>query len=781
MSSNQTNGYDIVVEIDSQELNEQLSIMFADGRLPTEINESYDTTEIHLMFDTPSMDFDTNTPNGINIHLPFSSSSIAIAGAPVPLSGLYGVIDITSTVTTGSPNNTNSQCVFVDFRSGVNSINVTLSDETRATLESLGVDSNAIESTLETRMQDRLKQDIKYIRLSPDIAKNEPPLNMYDMDVAVINLPNTVSQDVLAMLIRTSSTTQGNSSGFTTSLIPSGQHTVLVFNSNYLIKAICPYIASELGIDISNFECPCDLKHSVDIRADGRDAKLTSLNVSVVDNFIRVKGEVKASGKGWKAKGEFETRVYPAISNGEIVFNSVPFSSSVDVDLEWWAYIASIAVGGILGGIMGAIIVGIACAIIEAVASSLAGGALSESVESDAVGGIPLGPIGEDLNLQTVLLDDFILSGTPIRSIEMPVAAADIVSFDNNQLLNLDNGSQMAVGEIDLYGYMPMSNTTAVSAVIQGVALGSRGYDISFRSGGIGPTNGAYLTPMWEAIFEQISPVDLENLQAQMTDSCFIGIADIPVGSVVGGPGMPANYLMLAVRTNEGRYAKCAVARTPANTVLFRYVTYDRPTPSLRVKRVDTGFAPPGAGAAPVTRTYEAIPTLLAYPLSYTWSLGGNSIQGTGTVTIYGCDFAYKITSNLCELTGAANTFARKIWLCATCLDSRGIKVQSCLDLGLSDRLAEWLVFEKLNRLMELIRWINDKLPEIDTDIDPRNGRPVPPILVKGVHLFDLTPLSIIKNGLPSNIVNMKPSVDKPRIVMNWDVEFRRALKEGMK
>ena len=779
MSGNQTHGYDIVIEVNVQELNEQIAIMFADGRLPIEINRTSPLGEMHLIFDTPLLDFETDIPNGINFHQPFSNSTLTLAGAPAPFTGLSGEFHITDNLSIGQGDDT--RYVRVDFTDGIHDVQVVLSDDTRTTLQSSGIDPDLVEEAFKNAIPTALAEDIGEIRLTPELDRFEPPLNLYDMDIAVINDPNSLNGDVLALLIRTSAATNGDPAAFNTSLIPSGQNSALIFNSDYVIGLICPQIANQLGIDPSKFDSSCGLKSAVNISAGGKTAKLTSLGLKIVNDYIRVRGKVIKSDTGWDAEGTFEIRVYLVIENGELTFKSELVSSDIDVSLEWWVWLTAIAIGAIIGGIIAGIVGAVVGAIIAAFLTAVVKAIVVESITGDMEIGpediaLPIGPIGGDLNLQTVLLDDLLLAGSAIRIIQMPIKQSDLLTFEGFRDINLDTGFHQSIASLQYHTLYKFYPTQAAQPIFPGT---NTGFDISFRAGGIQPVFGASLTAMPMTIFEQISPVDLENVQNQMSNSIIVPWNEIPEGFVTGGPVLPENYLVLVVRTNEGRYAKCAVSRMPDGRYQFRYITYDRPVPAVWIEYIFNSSV--DVEEARLVTTYKAKHSLMAYPVTTQWSLGGRILDGVGIVTLEGVEFQYEVEGNRCTIKTDRKWGG--LLLCATCTDSRGIKIRGCRDLGQIESYRQKYQFELLSRLTDLGYWLKEKFPDVvDPGLDPTSPDPSPlPTLLEGLKLSDLTPSALIEKGFLGNLLGFRPSMENPDIVYTWRQDFNRALEVEMK
>ena len=585
---------------------------------------------------------------------------------------------------------------------------------------------------------------------------------------------------MLTLLIQTSGGANGNASAFNSIIIPSGQHAVLMLSSGYLIRLICPKVADNLGIERNNLSKPSRLSSAVDIEVNKRDVKLESFSVKVIKDYIQAKGKITDSGFGWDAEVGFEVRLFPELKNGELHFRTKELEPKVDIDIEWWVWLTSFAIGGIIQGIIGSIVAVIVVAITEGIADAILTSKTEDSFDLEIEDNpIPFGPIGTDLNVQSIVLDDFLFSGSVIRSIEMPIKRSDILVFDGYRSIDLDTGASLHTAQPELYNYVYGSPVLVRPAV----PLGQPGYDIGFVAGEIKPLNAASIATMYGAVFEQVSPSDLENVQMQMSNSAAIPYSEIPVGFVTGSPAIPEDYIILAIRTNTGRFSKCAVSQNPSGSIQIRYVTYEKPLPAVNVIFVNIV----DANGQLLELIYKAEPRLMAYPMTFEWRIGTKKLQGNGSVTIGQHYFEFTVDGKICKLKLKSEAFGKHHYLSVTCTDSIGMIKTGSIEIGVVELKKPEYDLELFSRFMEIGDWIAEKIPgiprsEADMGLGGRKPHPEPlPQLIKSLKLSEITPNALVCDGTLGNFIGLIDSPNGPNISKNWDMEFRAAIERGMK
>ena len=121
-----------------------------------------------------------------------------------------------------------------------------------------------------------------------------------------------------------------------------------------------------------------------------------------------------------------------------------------DVDLEWWVWLAGLALGGLFGGIIGVIVAAIVLAITESVLDGVANSLISSGISGSlgSFASIPLGPIGSGLSMSAIVLDDLELRGSIVRMPGVPVrnqgGRYDVVDADVRPRRGIDRTDRPA-------------------------------------------------------------------------------------------------------------------------------------------------------------------------------------------------------------------------------------------------------------------------------------------------------------------------------------------------
>lgn len=684
MSANNTEGFNILIQLNEEELNEQAADAFAAGGLfapeiITDFSYGGATGTLTLNLLTPIIDLDRPSPS-IGITVPFQGSQLAItAPLPLTLSPLGGTITIVDRVQV--INGPGTQQAAIDFTDGLPQVVVALDAASEALLSPLlsvaGITLDQVLNQMSAEVQQRLVNDIERFPITPAIpvsSDTEDPMVVSSFEVGTVNDTSAADRDALVFGVRTGGSTGGNISQVTESFIPAGFQAMMMFGNPWLLsEVICPFLADALGVDETAFDAPCVLNRSVPME----DGTLTQLRAFIQGNRIRVEGRATASGTGWSAVSNFGFFVDLSLEGGAIVVEASEPEVDTDADLEWWVWLVSLGLGAIFGGIIGVIVAAIVTAIVEAIiggiADNLIGDGLTEATTD--IPSMPLGPIGESLSAASLLLDDMELHGSIVRSHSTPIKSAGHHVIQNGFGIDLDSGQ-----------IKPLSSNDYNCDLWWGLSTGIRaGMGVGFQ--------------ILSSSYGSISQTDLEKY-AYNTQS--VPAFSIPFNLNI--PFIQSPTLVFGVLTNEGRYSKVSVNRDFDGDLNVTYKTFDRPVPKLDIgvhwevyeKGDVTSYTRPDCIHCDKYDVawhgmFEAIPRLLTYPVCYQWCLCGTALTDSegevdtpsGTITYEIIGKRLHIWSSLgqkldCELCVSAIDMREREFFTCVPVKKSGIETKCC-------------------------------------------------------------------------------------------------------
>ncbi len=679
MALDRTSGYDMLVQISESELNDQIETAFlAGGLIPPSmtlpISSGGVTGTATVLFGTPVADLDRPRPR-LGLTLPFANSQLAVT-APValtlaPLGGTIVVVDAIEVVVEGG-----SQVVTLDFEHGAPDVTVTFDAATVALLQpaltAAGMTVAQVQNMVAGDVLAQLQTSIGRLDLTPPIpvVDDTDPTTVFDIDVTTINDTSAADRDCVVFGVKMASDSGGNISLATTNFIPAGSQSLVMMSNFWLLARVMrPRVAAALGLQASDFDTPLRLNRNV--AAPGGQGTLTRLEARIDGNRIRVDGRAVDSGTGWSAESNFSFFIDVALSGGAITVTATTPSVDTDVDLEWWVWLLSLGLGGLFGGIAGVIVAAVVLAIVEAVAGGIVDNLISDGI-GGALGGvpaIPLGPIGEGLTLDSLILDDLELRCAITRSLSVPVKS---------------HGShQSSTGfSVDL-------DTSTVSATERSTS------DLTWRPGSGLRAAGPARLAVTGATYASLTPVQVSRMSLTGTL--------IPAGSIPSFlPPFTEFFINPAVvfgmRTSSGRLAKVKAwyDLRAGGALHLDWVVYDTPIPRLDVTArwtvVEHGdvteYITPDCSyckSAPVRwcGLFEAVPRLMPFPIDYQWCLCGTVIaEGEGEVTSRGARLSYKLQGRRLMVQTEALGQDVDCQLCVSAIDGRGQEQFTCIRLS---------------------------------------------------------------------------------------------------
>ncbi len=418
MSQSQTSGYDLIVQLSEQELNNQMQTAFVlapfsfnIGVITVNVQPSFNHLELDVIPATQAID------NCVRLFVDFDVTSNA-------------GIQLTATAEIDAP------ITVVPLTATQRQLRIVFNSDPNMPLVTIVSSSMSVPGSVTNNIRDYLHNTVQYYDIGPsvDLLASSDPLAPTDVHVKVVDDPNPLGIDCISILLNTGGSTGGNPNGVThyVGTVPTGAIVVLS-NQLLLERLIRPALENQLS---ATFNPPCVLASPVliyEFRESRRIAGikftvdieiyLQSMEVHVEDDHLRVTGSFGGSGSGWSASGGFSARLYFDLANGVISVRQETDSMHGDFDFKWWVWVLMGLTMGGLGVLITAIAQYAINRIIDKAMSSL--GDLASQLGSVSVPTIPLGPGGGQLTITNVLLDDLTLQG-PVNRIPASAAALSL-------------------------------------------------------------------------------------------------------------------------------------------------------------------------------------------------------------------------------------------------------------------------------------------------------------------------------------------------------------------
>ncbi|MGH2397910.1 MAG: hypothetical protein ACRDFW_13240, partial [bacterium] len=286
-------------------------------------------------------------------------------------------------------------------------------------------------------------------------------------------------------------------------------------------------------------------------------------------------------------------------SNGQVVAATSEPNVDVDIDKDWLCVIIGIIAGAVIGAIAGFLLSGGNW--VGAVIGGVAGG---------IVGGLAANHLIDPLDLDGVSLDSLSVLGG--LTLPLPVGAAGLLvsacDFDDlavgGDLVYVDLAERHRSGSVSLAGSSGFDLDAGV--VRTNLAAGADdASDLLWTGTALQTVPGAALGPVFASdsnAFGTLSLSDLEGFTyagGSVTFGLFAGTyvaaaaipVQLPMTMQIAGPSTDwplsgglfttSHWVAFALRTDEGRYAKCRARRDLSGTVTLEYVVYARPRACL--------------------------------------------------------------------------------------------------------------------------------------------------------------------------------------------------------
>lgn len=425
MAGNQTNGFDMVMEISEGTLQNLISAIFDNegflgNIIPTNIGllEGFGLT----------LDFDRAT--GIP----------ASAANPIQLSfdlnfvgGNSGQLDLVVGMDVDR-NDPGLDKVILDFPNQL----------FRCDLSVTGIPS-IVTNAAATLIQNVLDNNTIPLIPIPVDRTSSSSLTIVRADVKVIDDSSSTDNDALGIILSFGGGVAGNLNNFTAAFARDGAGAAVAINFSWICRNISPKIEEGIGLPSGSF-AGCSFSGEHEIR-DG--VKLTRMAIRPAIDFIELTGTVTKSGTCYDASGTFTARIMVAIVAGELRVSFETDDPNIDVDIPWYCYLAAGVLGALLGGIIfgivGAIVGGVLLPLLLYIAESVVESTIENITQeiSDAINGIEdisVQLVGVDSILDTAFIDDMTVGYNLYPQEYWPIKSEGVLTLRSGNYADLDNG-----------------------------------------------------------------------------------------------------------------------------------------------------------------------------------------------------------------------------------------------------------------------------------------------------------------------------------------------------
>lgn len=485
---------------------------------------------------------------------------------------------------------------------------------------------------------------------------------------------------------------------------------------------------------------------------NGREFHLRGVRVTIDGSHPSAKSfnmhlEMTTSDTGWTARAGVDVPISLRVMNGSVVPIVGTPLIDVQADLEWWVYaievvivavlaVISAVIGGALGWVAAAIAAAVSAAVsvttavvvgaaIGAAVGIIVGIVVIVAVNNAINSALPatvrgaLGALGDGvfpalnvipaelqqafghLEAATLHFDDLAVFGhvtAPAPADQhLLLNVADLV-IDPGMGVDLDRGTVVSLSDpgCDVewrvaHSYQPQRTMKAIEGFEAASSIP--------RSvlGGLRPTLPPTLEAAHVAAMSTVTGVSYAGLHLAQVE----GLPYPAHGGSVFATSVPtdviepAHPLLFAVRTGEGRFAKCAAWQDVANRLHLRFALFDTPAPLRLMLSASARRGP----AVPTDRPFEttwqvsrelaylAVPATLRYPVTYQWLWNGSVIHD-GYGPLAGGVARAEVSDDRCTLHTDMGVDLHGE-LCVRATDASGVQLTVCRTLDLAGAESE--------------------------------------------------------------------------------------------
>jgi hypothetical protein len=585
MTGSQLNGFDLVIEFSEQAYKDILSGIFDSGTFLCDLFNSLITRLGLPPMPCPSVftaDISFDVPHDIS--LPAGTSDVVDVRVALGESGSIGSMRFVAKI---DVNRTSIASSEIDL------VRVNLSPSgllfTNVRLGPINDTNGALTWAL---------NNIGTIPLVPIPVQRgtTSPTVIARADNRIIDDVSPSDHDASAILLTFGGGSPGSAGSFTASFVPDGDTGAIGISFDWICRIIRPQLAAALGTPESSFDAPCRLNRSISLPGD-HNPRLTALELSLADGVINISAAVSASDTGWHATGRVSGSIEMRIEDGRLILRSNINDPEIDVDLEWWVYLAAAVVGAIIGGIIAGVIGAIVGAILVPLVLWIVEQQLDGLINDVAhrIGevlrqlnlNVDVEAVGLNIIFQQVHIDDIVIGSDVVVKTEAPVKSEGVITVQNGQWFDLDSGS--------------VGDSTLVSADMA----------LEVASEGNPPSRRLRTLCCSRLARTGRSTFDLPRHALYGLDyNSPVSIPDGEVAVIFPFPSLPwvtfptiyiPTMLVYAVQTSEQRFSVIQVVEVKEDLIRIRYRTFEKPIPRVRitgefkVEQVGLGITP-GSG-----------------------------------------------------------------------------------------------------------------------------------------------------------------------------------------
>jgi hypothetical protein len=420
MGMNQTNGYDVVLELSEARLRDMLGTL---GVIPPRISVPVSPVSITL-YDVRVSNVDVRPGEQLTVTVGIPEMKllnvISLGGANVVITATMGVVR-------------SSSGFRLEFQFPTLPI-ITLSDprlvDQRLVDFGISLSREQVVNTAARELQGVLQaQRLPEI---PNTAFGSPSCQLSLSDFIVRTTDRSVFFAALLAGAGIAHPLPANPAGFGMSLLRGTNEAVMLLSNESLLSVATCFVTDPGPLSGAAFTSSPNLRTLVTPYSQTLNGLLIDfqqLTIGVVGNQIVIGGHLQTSGTGWTTSGTFNAPIgFRITSAGEIFPTLIPdnVTTHIDFALEWWVYalgfglapIVAFAFGPLVGSIL-AIVLALLAPIIAAILNALARRAVSglgAQVDQAVAAGYALLPpevvalIGS-VSLAEVILDDLAMGG----------------------------------------------------------------------------------------------------------------------------------------------------------------------------------------------------------------------------------------------------------------------------------------------------------------------------------------------------------------------------------
>ena len=421
MGMNQTNGYDVVLELSEGRIRDMIGTL---GVIPPRISVPISPSASITLYDVRVSNVDVRPGEQLTVTVGIPEMKllnvISLGGADVVIAAAIGVVRSSTgfrlefqfptlpIITLSNPRLVDQR--LVDF-------NISLSREQVV---------NAAARELQRALQAQRLPEI------PNTAFGSPSCQLSLSDFIVRTTDRSVFFAALLVGAGIAHPLPANPAGFSTSLLTGTNEAVMLLSNESLLSVATCFVTDPGPLPGATFTSLPNLRTLITPYSqtfNGLLIDFQQLTIGVSGNQIVIGGQLQTSGTGWTASGTFNAPVgFRVTSAGEIFPTLIAgnVTTHIDFALEWWVYalgfglapIVAFVFGPLVGTIL-AVVLALLAPIIAAILNALARQAVSglgAQVDQAVAAGYALLPpevvalIGS-VNLAEVILDDLAMGG----------------------------------------------------------------------------------------------------------------------------------------------------------------------------------------------------------------------------------------------------------------------------------------------------------------------------------------------------------------------------------